>query len=81
MHPENPDWTCFEQSACIEVKAFFGFESAVEKLAVKSYARECINKGKEIIEFHLEQLRKEGITHVERFKLPPQAPPASNEVC
>lgn len=79
VHPDNPDWTCFEQSACLEVKSFFGFESAVEKLAAKQYAQ-SISKGKEIIEHYIEILRKEGITHVERFKPPPQAL-ATNEVC
>ncbi|KAH7985212.1 hypothetical protein HPB52_024258 [Rhipicephalus sanguineus] len=38
VHPENPDWTCFEQSASLDVKSFFGFESAVEKLAMKQYS-------------------------------------------
>ena len=38
MHPENSDWTCFEQSASLDVKSFFGFEATVEKLAVKQYA-------------------------------------------
>ena len=52
------------------MKSFFGFENAVEKLAAKQYAQ-CISKGKEIIEHYIEILRKEGITHVERYK-PPQ---------
>ena len=26
VHPENPDWTCFEQSADLDIKSFFGFE-------------------------------------------------------
>ncbi|KAH6943759.1 hypothetical protein HPB50_026935 [Hyalomma asiaticum] len=39
VHPENPDWTCFEQSASLDVKSFFGFESAVEKLAMKQYSQ------------------------------------------
>lgn len=68
VHPDNQDWTCFEQSACLEVKSFFGFENAVEKLAAKQYAH-SISKGREIIEHYIETLRKEGITHVERFKL------------
>ncbi len=38
VHPENESWTCFEQSASLDVKSFFGFESSVEKLAVKQYA-------------------------------------------
>jgi hypothetical protein len=82
VHPENPDWTCFEQSACLEVKSFFGFESAVEKLAAKQYAH-SISKGKEIIEHYIEILRKEGVTHLERYK-PPQNQAIShntNDVC
>ncbi|EDL96263.1 similar to KIAA0420 (predicted), partial [Rattus norvegicus] len=27
VHPENEDWTCFEQSASLDVRSFFGFES------------------------------------------------------
>ncbi|VDO38041.1 unnamed protein product, partial [Brugia timori] len=38
VHPENNEWTCFEQSGSLDVKSFFGFESTVEKLAVKQYA-------------------------------------------
>ena len=37
-HPENPDWTCFDQSASLEVKSFFGCENVVEKLAIKQYS-------------------------------------------
>ncbi|KAL1006034.1 hypothetical protein UPYG_G00067050 [Umbra pygmaea] len=65
-HPENEDWTCFEQSASLDIKSFFGFESTVEKIAMKQYAS-SINKGKEIIEFYLNQLDEEGITHVPRW--------------
>lgn len=38
VHPENEDWTCFEQSASLDIKSFFGFESTVEKIAMKQYA-------------------------------------------
>lgn len=38
VHPENPSWTCFDQSASLEVKSFFGFEGVVEKIAVKQYS-------------------------------------------
>ena len=37
MHPENPQWTCFEQDASLDIKSFFGFESTVEKIAMKQY--------------------------------------------
>uniref|UniRef100_A0A674DNP8 SEC14 like lipid binding 1 n=1 Tax=Salmo trutta TaxID=8032 RepID=A0A674DNP8_SALTR len=65
-HPENDDWTCFEQSASLDIKSFFGFESTVEKMAMKQYAS-SIKKGKEIIEFYLNQLEEEGISHVPRW--------------
>lgn len=67
VHPENQAWTCFEQSASLEVKSFFGFENAVEKLSSKHYAA-SIKKGKEVIEHFIEELKKEGITHIEPFK-------------
>ncbi|XP_056608613.1 SEC14-like protein 1 [Triplophysa dalaica] len=69
VHPENEDWTCFEQSASMDIKSFFGFESTAEKIAMKQYAA-SIKKGKEIIEFFLNQLEEEGITHVPRW-VPP----------
>jgi hypothetical protein len=68
VHEENPEWTCFEQSASLEVKSFFGLENAVEKLAVKHYAA-SIEKGKEIIELYIEQLKEDGITFVPQFKV------------
>ena len=37
MHPDNPEWTCFEQDATLEVHSFFGFENVVEKIAAKQY--------------------------------------------
>ncbi|XP_054635370.1 SEC14-like protein 1 isoform X1 [Dunckerocampus dactyliophorus] len=66
VHPENDDWTCFEQSASLDIKSFFGFESTVEKIAMKQYAS-SIKKGKEIIEYYLKELEDEGITHVPRW--------------
>lgn len=39
VHPENPNWTCFEQTASLDIKNFFGFESSMEKLAMKQYAQ------------------------------------------
>ncbi|KAK5866560.1 hypothetical protein PBY51_020743 [Eleginops maclovinus] len=61
VHPENDAWTCFEQTASLDIKSFFGFESTVEKIAMKQYAS-SIKKGKEIIEFYLKELEDEGIT-------------------
>ncbi|XP_039889323.1 SEC14-like protein 1 isoform X1 [Simochromis diagramma] len=66
VHPENEDWTCFEQTASLDIKSFFGFESTVEKIAMKQYAS-SIKKGKEIIEYYLKELDDEGITHVPRW--------------
>ncbi|KAK0397280.1 hypothetical protein QR680_002063 [Steinernema hermaphroditum] len=67
VHPENSDWTCFEQSASLDVKSFFGFESSVEKLAVKQYAAN-LAKGKEILEFFIDDLLKSGTTYIPPFK-------------
>uniref|UniRef100_A0A3P8WH06 PRELI/MSF1 domain-containing protein n=1 Tax=Cynoglossus semilaevis TaxID=244447 RepID=A0A3P8WH06_CYNSE len=66
VHPENEEWTCFEQTASLDIKSFFGFESTVEKIAMKQYAS-SINKGKEIIEYYLRELQDEGITQVPRW--------------
>ncbi|XP_060945680.1 SEC14-like protein 1 [Limanda limanda] len=78
VHPENEEWTCFEQTASLDIKSFFGFESTVEKIAMKQYAS-SINKGKEIIEYYLKELEDEGITRVPRwssssYSLPPPRP-------
>ncbi|KAL0272928.1 UNVERIFIED_CONTAM: hypothetical protein PYX00_005734 [Menopon gallinae] len=63
VHPENSDWTCFEQSATLDIRNFLGFENSMEKLAMKQYSAN-IAKGKEIVEYFVNQLREEGITHV-----------------
>ncbi|XP_051995931.1 SEC14-like protein 1 [Xyrauchen texanus] len=78
VHPENEDWTCFEQSADMDIKSFFGFENSAEKIAMKQYAS-SIKKGKEIIEFYLKQLEEEGITHVPLWT-PPPAPTTSHQL-
>lgn len=39
VHPENREWTCFEQTASLDIKNFFGFENSMEKLAMKQYAQ------------------------------------------
>ncbi|CAG0891657.1 unnamed protein product [Cyprideis torosa] len=72
-HPENPEWTCFEQSAALDVKSFFGFENSVEKLAMKKYS-ENISKGKEVIEHYISVLKEEGIHHVPPWVDPGPAP-------
>uniref|UniRef100_A0A8C2YYY6 SEC14 like lipid binding 1 n=1 Tax=Cyclopterus lumpus TaxID=8103 RepID=A0A8C2YYY6_CYCLU len=74
VHPENEDWTCFEQTASLDIKSFFGFESTVEKIAMKQYAS-SIKKGKEIIDFYLNELEDEGIINVPRWT--PSSPPVS----
>jgi len=37
VHPENSNWTCFEQDASLDVKSFMGFEATIEKIAMKQY--------------------------------------------
>ncbi|XP_017086353.1 protein real-time isoform X2 [Drosophila eugracilis] len=71
-HPENSEWTCFDQSASLDIKNFFGFEYSMEKMGMKQYTH-TTTKGKEIIEFFISQLREEGITHVERWTSPANA--------
>lgn len=63
VHPENSNWTCFEQSASLDVKSFFGFESTLEKIAMKQYTIN-IGKGKEVIEYYINELLKENITYI-----------------
>lgn len=65
-HPENPDWTCFDQMATLDIKSLFGFEHSVEKMGMKQYTQTTL-KGREIIEFFIDELRKEGITHIDRW--------------
>uniref|UniRef100_A0A671YPW0 SEC14-like protein 1 n=1 Tax=Sparus aurata TaxID=8175 RepID=A0A671YPW0_SPAAU len=69
VHPENEDWTCFEQTASMDIKSFFGFESTAEKIAMKQYAS-SIKKGKEIIEYYLRELEAEGVTFIPRWTPP-----------
>ncbi|XP_055637386.1 protein real-time isoform X2 [Toxorhynchites rutilus septentrionalis] len=69
-HPENPDWTCFDQTATLDIKNFFGFEHSMEKMGMKQYSQ-TTQKGKEIIEFFINELKKEGITHVDRWNEEP----------
>ncbi|XP_059611478.1 protein real-time isoform X2 [Phlebotomus argentipes] len=65
-HPDNPSWTCFDQSATLDIKNFFGFEHSMEKMGMKQYTQTTL-KGKEIIEYFIGQLKQEGITHVPRW--------------
>ncbi|XP_040295955.1 SEC14-like protein 5 [Bufo bufo] len=66
VHPDNEEWTCFEQSASLDMKSFFGFESTVEKIAMKQYTAN-IKRGKEVIEHYLNELISQGITHIPRW--------------
>ncbi|XP_059470785.1 SEC14-like protein 1 isoform X2 [Neocloeon triangulifer] len=63
VHPENLGWTCFEQVANFEIKSFLGFENAIEKVAMKQYSSN-IAKGKEIIDYFIEEMAKQGITEI-----------------
>ncbi|KAM3863711.1 SEC14-like protein 1 [Diretmus argenteus] len=76
VHPENEEWTCFEQTASLDIKSFFGFESTAEKIAMKQYAS-SIKKGKEIIEYYLRELEEEGVTHIPRWTVPVVPPTAT----
>lgn len=69
VHPENEDWTCFEQSASLDIKSFFGFENTVEKIAMKQYTAN-IKRGKEVIEYYLNELRAEGVAVIPRWHPP-----------
>ncbi|PNF28722.1 hypothetical protein B7P43_G07856 [Cryptotermes secundus] len=74
VHPENSDWTCFEQSASLDIRSFFGFENSMEKLAMKQYSQN-IAKGKEIIEHFISELKKEGVTYLPPWSEPNKAVP------
>uniref|UniRef100_A0A8D0GKQ3 SEC14 like lipid binding 5 n=1 Tax=Sphenodon punctatus TaxID=8508 RepID=A0A8D0GKQ3_SPHPU len=69
VHPENEEWTCFEQSASLDIKSFFGFESTVEKIAMKQYTAN-IKRGKEVIEHYLKELISQGISFIPRWTPP-----------
>ncbi|XP_004604196.2 SEC14-like protein 5 [Sorex araneus] len=66
VHPENQDWTSFEQSASLDIRSFFGFESALEKIAMKQYTAN-IKRGKEVIEYYLNELVSQGTSHIPRW--------------
>ncbi|KAB0394221.1 hypothetical protein E2I00_005062 [Balaenoptera physalus] len=66
VHPENEDWTCFEQSASLDIRSFFGFESALEKIAMKQYTA-SVKRGKEVIEHYLNELISQGTSHIPRW--------------
>ncbi|XP_014688694.2 SEC14-like protein 5 isoform X3 [Equus asinus] len=66
VHPENEDWTCFEQSASLDIHSFFGFESALEKIAMNQYTAN-VKRGKEVIEHYLHELVSQGISHIPRW--------------
>ncbi|XP_067620289.1 protein real-time [Eurosta solidaginis] len=72
-HPDNPDWTCFDQTATLDIKNFFGFEHSMEKMGMKQYTQTTL-KGKEIIEYFIKELEEEGVTEVKRWVPPVDAP-------
>ncbi|KAK0159532.1 hypothetical protein PV327_010972 [Microctonus hyperodae] len=76
VHPGNPEWTCFEQNASLDIKNFLGFENSMEKLAMKQYAQN-ISKGKEIIEYFIGELKEQGVIYVEPW-VDPEKVSASN---
>ncbi|XP_043567427.1 SEC14-like protein 5 isoform X1 [Chiloscyllium plagiosum] len=66
VHPDNEEWTCFEQSASLDIRSFFGFESTVEKIAMRQYTSN-IKRGKEVIEHYLNELTAQGVKHIPRW--------------
>jgi len=76
VHPENSEWTCFEQSAELDIKNFFGFEGTAEKIAIKEYSK-SIEKSKDIMEHFIQLLADKGITNLEVWEEPP---PGTNTV-
>ncbi|CAF0966242.1 unnamed protein product [Adineta steineri] len=77
VHPDNNLWTCFEQSAFLDIKSFFGFEASVEKIAMKQYSAN-LAKGKEIIEYYINELMNDGITNVPVWREPLSATPKNS---
>ena len=71
VHPENADWTCFEQEAELDIKSFFGFEGTAEKLAVKEYSK-SIGKSKDIMEHYITKLAEQGVNEVPIWEAPPE---------
>ena len=72
VHPENTEWTCFEQKAELDIKNFFGFEGTAEKLAVKEYSK-SLGKSKDIMEHYIQVLAEQGIHDVEIWKAPEES--------
>jgi len=70
VHPENSEWTCFEQSAELDIKNFFGFEGTAEKIAIKEYSK-SIEKSKDIMEHFISILAEQGISKVDIWVEPP----------
>lgn len=66
VHPKKPQWTCFNQSASLEVKNFWGFEGLAEGLGVRLYSG-SLQKGKEIMEHFISELHSEGVFHVPQW--------------
>lgn len=67
VHPDNPNWTLFEQDAKLDVISFFGFEAVVEKVAIKAYTIN-LKKGKEIIMHYIKELISQGKTYFPPFE-------------
>ncbi|KAH7705901.1 CRAL-TRIO domain-containing protein [Aphelenchoides avenae] len=62
-HPENAEWTFFEQTASMHVGSFFRFESTTEKTAVKHYSA---------------KMAKSSTAYIPPFQEPTEAPSASD---
>ena len=77
VHPENVEWTCFEQTCDFEVKSMFGFESLAEEIAMKQYIKN-ISKGSELIEYYINELKLKGITTLPIWQEPLSVPGAGD---
>ncbi|XP_004342753.1 SEC14-like protein [Capsaspora owczarzaki ATCC 30864] len=69
VHPDNAEWTAFDQEASLKIKSFLGMENAIEKLAMKNYLKN-VDKGMEIIQHYLAELERDGITSIAPWKGP-----------
>jgi len=78
VHPENPEWTCFEQSAELDIKNLFGFEGTAEKIAIKEYSK-SIEKSKDIMEHFINLLADQGVTRVDIWQEPKASAQAPSE--
>jgi uncharacterized protein YbaR (Trm112 family) len=72
VHPDNPQWTYFTQTATFELqRTFFGIESLVEKLCRQSYLHNTKN-GRNTDKDFINEILDEQETQKEKFVLDDQ---------